>query len=139
MLFLNISPVFALGELPPVEPTPAPVVDVCPNIDGAQASIPTGMIIDGSGNCVTPIAADTTAPVISGIASLSLATTEATIVWTTDELAVSHFEYGTTTSYGTQPTLDATALLAHTAILMGLQQIPHITIAFTPPIFQIIR
>ncbi len=120
MLFLNISPVFALGELPPVEHPPTPVVDLCPNIDGAQTSVPTSMIVDGSGNCITPIPADTTAPVISGIAGLSLATTEATIVWTTDELAVSHFEYGTTTSYGTQPTIDATAILAHTAILTGL-------------------
>jgi len=52
------------------------------------------MILDASGNCVTPIPADTTTPVISSIASLSLGITEATIVWTTDELAVSHFEYG---------------------------------------------
>ncbi len=28
--------------------------DVCPNITGIQASVPPGMIIDGSGNCVTP-------------------------------------------------------------------------------------
>ncbi|MEN9621878.1 MAG: hypothetical protein RLZZ67_312 [Candidatus Parcubacteria bacterium] len=32
----------------------APVTDVCPNIDGTQATTPTGMIVDGSGNCVVP-------------------------------------------------------------------------------------
>lgn len=32
----------------------APVVDVCPNIPGTQPTVPAGMIIDGSGNCVTP-------------------------------------------------------------------------------------
>ena len=116
MLMSNALPVLALGEITPS----APAVDICPNVDGTQVSIPTGMIVDGSGNCVTPIPLDSTAPVISGVASLSLATTEATLVWTTDELAVSHLEYGTTTSYGVQPTLDASALLAHTAILTGL-------------------
>jgi hypothetical protein len=29
------------------------VVDVCPNIDGNQTSIPSGMIKDANGNCVT--------------------------------------------------------------------------------------
>jgi peptidoglycan hydrolase-like protein with peptidoglycan-binding domain/phosphodiesterase/alkaline phosphatase D-like protein len=94
MLFSSAGPVFALGELSPPPIEIPPVIIVPP--------------------------ADTTAPVISSVASLSLATAEATIVWTTDELAVSHFEYGTSTGYGTQPTLDATALLAHTAILTGL-------------------
>ncbi len=28
--------------------------DVCPNIAGNQETVPSGMIIDGSGNCVTP-------------------------------------------------------------------------------------
>lgn len=32
----------------------APVIDVCPNILGAQATVPGGMIIDGNGDCVTP-------------------------------------------------------------------------------------
>ena len=33
--------------------TPPPV-DVCPNIDGVQTTVPPGMIKDGNGNCVTP-------------------------------------------------------------------------------------
>jgi hypothetical protein len=32
----------------------APVIDVCPNIDDTQATVPAGMIVDGSGNCVVP-------------------------------------------------------------------------------------
>lgn len=31
-----------------------PLIDVCPNIPGAQPTVPNGMIIDGNGNCVTP-------------------------------------------------------------------------------------
>jgi uncharacterized repeat protein (TIGR01451 family) len=34
--------------------TPPPPADVCPNIDGNQASIPAGMVKDAQGNCVTP-------------------------------------------------------------------------------------
>jgi phosphodiesterase/alkaline phosphatase D-like protein/peptidoglycan hydrolase-like protein with peptidoglycan-binding domain len=131
MTFFTIAPAFAqLGDVtpppvveptpPPAPPTPPPITDLCPNIDGAQASIPTGMIIDGSGNCVTPIPADTTAPVISGVANASVSDIAATIVWTTDEAAVSTFQYGTTSSYGSSATLPAGALLAHTAVLTGL-------------------
>lgn len=29
-------------------------VDVCPNISGVQVAVPSGMIIDGNGDCVTP-------------------------------------------------------------------------------------
>ena len=39
-----------LGECNP----PPPPTDVCPNIDGNQATIPEGMIKDEQGNCVTP-------------------------------------------------------------------------------------
>ena len=34
--------------------TTPPPVDVCPNIDGVQTTIPPGMIKDANGNCVTP-------------------------------------------------------------------------------------
>lgn len=42
---------------PPPPPAPAPTpspapTDVCPNIAGAQSTIPAGMIKDGNGNCV---------------------------------------------------------------------------------------
>ncbi len=112
LVILPTAPAFALGvdvTPPPVAPapTPTPAPEVTPP--------PVEPVIQ----IVTP-PADTTAPAISGVANLSLGITDGTIVWTTDELAVSHLEYGTTQSYGTQATLDATALLAHTAVLLGL-------------------
>ncbi len=64
--------------------------------------------------------ADTTAPTISGVAEASVISTEATIVWATDESAVSTLEYGTTQSYGSHATLSASALLAHTGTILGL-------------------
>ncbi len=71
---------------------------------------------------VAPVVAptDTTAPVISEVASLSLGLLDATIVWLTDELAVSTLEYGASLGYGSSATLGVSALLAHTAILTGL-------------------
>src|SRR3954471_18307243 len=33
---------------------PPPPTDVCPNIDGAQTTVPSGMVKDSAGNCVTP-------------------------------------------------------------------------------------
>ncbi len=124
LVILPSAPTFAqlggLGGGTPLPPPTPPAVDLCPNIDGTQETIPSGMILNGSGNCVTPIPADTTPPAIADVANLSLGLHEATFIWTTDELAVSTFEYGKTTSYGGSATLDATALLAHTAILTGL-------------------
>lgn len=63
---------------------------------------------------------DTIPPVISGISSASVLPTEATVVWTTDELAVSHFRYGTTTNYGSIVTLGTTGLLVHAATMLNL-------------------
>ena len=34
--------------------TPPPPTDVCPNIDGNQATVPDGMVKDEQGDCVTP-------------------------------------------------------------------------------------
>lgn len=42
------------------------IIDVCPNIAGAQTTIPDGLIIDASGNCVTPPPVDT-CPNINGL------------------------------------------------------------------------
>lgn len=117
LVILPTAPAFAqLGDVtpPPVEAPPAPTVEPTPP-PAEVTPPPTEPVIQ----IVTP-PADTTAPAISGVANLSLGINDGTIVWTTDELAVSHLEYGTTESYGTQATLDATALLAHTAVLLGL-------------------
>src|SRR5882724_9825006 len=110
IIALNIALVFAQLETPPVPPPPPPV-EVTPE----PVTQPTTQT-------VAPIVApsDTTPPVISDVIEASLLPTEATIVWATDELAVSTLEYGTSQSYGSQATLGASALLAHTATLLGL-------------------
>ncbi len=92
LVFFNVSPVAA-------QLAPAPEVD------------PTEEI-------VAP--ADTTAPIISGVAVTSVGINEVTIVWSTDEAAVSTLEYGATNAYGQSASLPVTALLAHTAMLTGL-------------------
>ncbi len=68
-----------------------------------------------------PITPDTTPPAISDVASVSLEPHDATIGWTTDEIAVSTLEYGTTSFYGSSAALSASALLSHAAELTGLQ------------------
>lgn len=60
---------------------------------------------------------DTTAPVISSIAS-STSTSTATITWTTDENASSSIAYGPTTGYGTNAT--STGTTSHSVSLTGL-------------------
>ncbi len=42
------------------------IIDMCPNVDGAQGSVPSGQVIDQSGNCVTPPPVDV-CPNIEGI------------------------------------------------------------------------
>ena len=63
---------------------------------------------------------DTTAPVISSISAGTPSQTTATITWTTDEAADSQVQYGTTVSYGTATTLDATLTTSHSVALSGL-------------------
>ncbi|MBI3231860.1 MAG: fibronectin type III domain-containing protein [Candidatus Doudnabacteria bacterium] len=113
MAFFSIAPVFAqLGEVTPppsvVEPTPVPVPEPTPPAPTPEVQ-----------QVITP-PSDTTPPVISGLLNTSLTDIAATIVWTTDELATSQLEYGTTMSYGHQATLDASLLLPHMAVLTGL-------------------
>ena len=83
-----------------------------------QADTPTTSTTTAEETVTPP--ADTTAPVISGVAVTSVGINEVTIVWSTNETAVSALEYGTTASYGQSAALPATALLAHTATLTGL-------------------
>lgn len=113
MTLFSIAPAFAqLGDITPpppvVEPTPVPVPEPTPPAPTPEVQ-----------QVITP-PSDTTPPVISGLLNTSLTNIAATIVWTTDELATSQLEYGTTSSYGSQATLDASLLLPHTAILTGL-------------------
>jgi hypothetical protein len=64
--------------------------------------------------------ADTTAPRVSGVTAGDLTAGGATISWSTDEAATTQVEYGTTTSYGSSTTLDATRGTSHTQQLTGL-------------------
>lgn len=68
----------------------------------------------------TPLANDTTPPVISGVASSNVTASKATISWTTDEPADSQVEFGTTTAYGNSTPLDTSLLTNHAQTLRGL-------------------
>ncbi|MBA3708701.1 MAG: hypothetical protein H0W83_07785, partial [Planctomycetes bacterium] len=70
---------------------------------------------------ITVIApADTTAPVMSGIAASAITATSATISWTTNEAADSQVEYGSTTAYGNATTVSPALATAHSQDLSGL-------------------
>lgn len=112
---LPTAPAFAqLGDVTPTPVEAPPVSEPAPT--PSTETPPTEPVVE------TIAPADTTTPVISGVANLSLGLGETTIAWTTDELAVSRLEYGTSPSYGQNATLDASALLAHTAILTITQK-----------------
>ncbi len=113
---LQIMPVWAQLEPPTVPPVTPPVA---PQPTPLPEPVPVSPVTAPPAPPAT-LPSDTTPPVISGVASLSLGIGEATLVWITDESAISHLEYGVTSSYGTEPTLPASALLAHTAVLTSL-------------------
>lgn len=58
-------------------------------------------LLDGDINGSTPPAPDTTPPVITNVANVSITQTAATITWTTDEDSNSSVDYGNTTGLGT--------------------------------------
>ena len=60
------------------------------------------------------------APVITAVAASGISSTSATITWTTDQTASTLVNYGTTTAYGSQSTLNSTLVTAHTVTLTGL-------------------
>ncbi len=64
---------------------------------------------------------DTSPPIISNAAAGGLTTSSTVITWTTDELATSQVQYGTTQSYGSSSVLDANAVSSHSVSLTGLQ------------------
>jgi peptidoglycan hydrolase-like protein with peptidoglycan-binding domain len=76
----------------------------------------------GGSAAATTIAPAPVAPVISALAAAfgTPATTSLVITWTTDVPATTQLEYGTTASYGSLSTLDATLSTSHTVTLTGL-------------------
>jgi glucose/arabinose dehydrogenase len=80
---------------------------------------------DAAGNLATSgdftfTTGDITPPVITGLAVSSIAATNATIQWTTDEAADTQVEYGLTASYGSTTTRNPTLVTAHTVSVSGL-------------------
>jgi len=75
----------------------------------------------GDNTFATPAAPDTTAPVLSLIAANNITSDVATISWGTDEPASTQVEYGPSTAYGSNTTVNATLLNSHSQLLTGLQ------------------
>jgi hypothetical protein len=59
-------------------------------------------------------------PVISNVLVSSITNTSATITWTTDQASSSQVNFGTTTGYGSNSTLDSTMVTSHSVTLTGL-------------------
>ncbi len=112
LLFSQALPVFALDAAVPA-PEPTTVTEPAPAV-----TTPVKPVAEPVVETVAP--ADTTAPVISGVAAVSLGLNEVTIAWTTDELAASHLRYGTTASLGSVAPFPTSALLVHSAVISGL-------------------
>ncbi len=63
---------------------------------------------------------DTAPPTISAISSSSITSSSASISWTTDEASNTQVEYGMTSSYGSNTTLDTNPVTSHSQFLSGL-------------------
>ena len=65
-------------------------------------------------------ATDTTAPTITAVTATLITSSGATIGWTTNENSDSQVEYGLTTSYGSQTTLNTLKVTSHSQAISGL-------------------
>src|SRR5262249_39299130 len=63
---------------------------------------------------------DSTPPNIGGVFADNATSTRARIAWSTNEPANSQVEYGITTAYGSQTTLDTSMVTSHSQALSGL-------------------
>ena len=67
-------------------------------------------------------AGDTTAPEITNVQAVSITSNSASIIWTTtNDPSDSQVEYGLTTSYGSQTTLNTNLVTSHSELITGLQ------------------
>ena len=64
--------------------------------------------------------ASTSPPVITAVTATNITSNGATITWTTDQASNSQVEYGTTTSYGTESSLNSSLVTSHSVTLTGL-------------------
>ncbi|MFH2137589.1 MAG: putative Ig domain-containing protein, partial [Candidatus Omnitrophota bacterium] len=69
---------------------------------------------------ITVNAPDLTAPAISLVDSSGITDAAAVITWTTNEVSTSQVEYGITSGYGSQTTLDTALVTSHSVTLSGL-------------------
>ncbi len=92
-------------------------VDVTVTTTGGTSAI-------GAGSVFTYVAAPVVilAPAISNITVSNVASTSATITWSTDLPATSQVAYGTTTGYGSSSTYNGTASTTHSTTLTGLSE-----------------
>ena len=61
-----------------------------------------------------------TPPTVSNVTTTATTTSGTTVGWTTDQASTSQVEYGTSTSYGSETTLDSTQVTTHSVTLSGL-------------------
>jgi Purple acid Phosphatase, N-terminal domain len=59
-------------------------------------------------------------PVVTGVSSINITNSGATVVWSTNVAANSQVEYGTSAVYGSMTTLDSTQVTSHSVVLSGL-------------------
>ena len=76
--------------------------------------------VSGDNTFITLAPPDKTPPAITNIRTSSVSSTTATIQWTTDEVADSQVEYGTTSGYGTFSAPNSALVTAHAMGLNGL-------------------
>jgi hypothetical protein len=72
------------------------------------------------GSTLTPPTVDTTAPSITSITASSITSSGVTVTWTSDEAADSQVDYGVSTSYGNQSSLDSSLVTSHSQTISGL-------------------
>jgi len=75
---------------------------------------------NNSSGSITFTVPDTTPPTISAISAGSITQNTATVSWTTNEASDTQVEYGTTISYGSATTLNASMVTSHSASISGL-------------------
>ncbi len=73
-----------------------------------------------SASATTQNPPDVTPPTLSAVTAFLITSSGATITWTTNENSDSQVEYGLTTSYGSQTTLNAAMVISHSQALSGL-------------------
>lgn len=84
-------------------------------IDAFIAKVPSQMLT----GTVPPSSTPTTLS-ITGVSAPVIATSSATVAWSTNETADSQVEYGTTTSYGSSTLVNSTMVTSHSQPIGGL-------------------